>query len=290
MVTEECTSVAIQNVAVAMDSSAYSDRAVQHALAVARHFGATLHLLHLVRPSKFPYSLEAFPSLEQAADRECQKLIAGFQKIPQLGEVKCRRWVEQGEVPEVVSGFVENQHINLLVVGTRDRSGIERMLLGSAAEQVFHCARCPVLTVGPVSPGASVELKLKRVLFATDLSRESLEAIPYVISAVHEWHTELDVLHVCAEPNGGYPELISELRDRLDSLLNRNEHVLLEYHLAVGRPSQRVLSFTKENKVDLIVLGLKAHRSPYSTPVWSEAHEIVRRAICPVLSVRSAES
>jgi nucleotide-binding universal stress UspA family protein len=265
---------------------------MQHGLAVARHFGATLHFLHLVRPSKFAYLPEMVPAADDAAVRDSERLMDRLERSHQLDGIDFHPWVKEGEVSQVVGSFVREQEIDLLITGTHGRSGFPRLVLGSVAQEIFHYVRCPVLTVGPRSPGAGPELQLQRVLFSTDLSRESLAAIPYVLTAVEEWHAALDLLHVCSTPNptpgGAHAALMHDLRARMDTLLGEKEHPPLHEHLLTGKPGPCVIDFATRHREDLIVLGLKPHRALYNGPFWSHAYEIVRHAPCPVLSVRTA--
>lgn len=280
--------VAIRNLAVATDFSRYSDRAVQHALAIARQFRATLHFLHIARPSEFRFTPDIVPQLEELACRDCGRMINDLSISHRLDDIEYRRWAIEGEVSEVVAKFVRNQHIDLLVVGTRGRSAIPRLLLGSVAQEIYHYVRCPVLTVGPWSPGANRQLQLKRVLFSSDLSRESTAAIPYVLTAVRTWRAELDVVHVCSSGNSDCEGQMNFLIGKIEDMLAVEEHAKIHYEVLKGKPSPCVIDFASRNKEDLIVLGLKPHRAVYNGPFWSHAYEIVRQAECPVLSVRSA--
>lgn len=279
--------VVLRHVAVATDFSACTGRALQHGLAVARHFGATLHLLHLVRPSAFPYSAEALPALDEAAVRDCDRLIEDLVQAQSLNGIELRRHVVQGEIREVVSDFVRNERIDLLLVGTHGRGGIPRLLRGSVAQQIFHCVRCPVVVVGPRSPGAGPQLQFRRMLFSTDLSEESLAAVPYVLTAMRMWHTPCDVLHICSHPQGEHVGRMNELISRLKALRRDGEQETISGYVLPGKLAPGVLGFSHQNGEDLIVLGLKPHRALYNGPMWSQAYEIVRHAACPVLSVRA---
>jgi nucleotide-binding universal stress UspA family protein len=295
MVTQVCpvetdrkySPVAIHNVAVATDFTECSERALQHGLAVANHFGATLHLLHLLRPSQLALSPGAIPPLQDAYDRDCEELTIGLQRNHQLDNIDCRRWVERGEVSEIVGNFVHKQQIDLMVVGTHGRTGLQRLLRGSVAHEIFHCVHCPVLTVGPLSPGTDSQLQLKRMVFSTDLSRESLASIPYLLTILQEWHAELDVVHVCSAARFGHSELLDEYRSKIEAPLIGKSDATVRCHLIIGEPAPAVLDLANRKKSDLIVLGLKPHSALYSSPFWSQAHEIVRHARCPVLSVRA---
>jgi len=60
--------------------------------------------------------------------------------------------VREGEVADVLSDLVRQDHIDLIVLGTEGRTGLRKFLLGSVAEVVFRTAECPVLTLGPHRP------------------------------------------------------------------------------------------------------------------------------------------
>jgi len=291
MAVEECCYVAIQNVAVATDFSECSERAVMHGVAIARKFGATLHLLNLVQPSKFASLPEMIPAIDEAASRDCEQFISRLKNSQKLDGVECRRWVEQGEIFEVVSSFVKNHHIDLLVVGTHGKGGLSRLIFGSVSQEILSHVSCPVLTVGPCAQGAGTHVQLKRVLFATDLSGASLAALRYVLTAVREWQAELDVLHVCSAKEascpGLMPQRMDELRARIDSLQEGFEHLPIRYQQLAGKSAPSIIDFANQNNEDLMVLGLKPHRAIFGMSMWHNAYEIVRHARCPVLSVRA---
>ncbi|HEX4039405.1 MAG TPA: universal stress protein [Acidobacteriaceae bacterium] len=288
MPVEISTRVKIQNVAVATDFAACSERAVQHGLAVARHFGAAIHFLHLLRPSSFPMAAEMMPALADAADRDYDHLIARLLQDHRLDGIEFHRCVEQGEIPSLAGAFVRDRHIDLLIVGTHGRTGIQRLLLGSVAQQIFHSVRCPVLTVGPLAPGIGPQLQLRRVLYATDLSRESLAAVPYALTAVEQWHTQLDMLHVCKSGNPGHRGVMERLAADLAHDIDASGATPPHWEVLSGKASPTILNFAAVHHEDLIVLGLKPQRSLYNASTWSHAYEIVRQAPCPVLSIRCA--
>ena len=131
------------------------------------------------------------------------------------------------------------------------------------------------------------QLPLKRVLFATDLSKESRAAIPYVLAAARTWNAEIDVLHVCSSENSDCRRLMEEFGRAIEDTAKPEGCSSIHYHLIPGKPSRAVLDFARQNREDLIVLGLDHHRSLYGGPSLSHAYEIVCEATCPVLSVCS---
>ena len=280
-------SLAIKNIAIATDFSPCSERAMQHALVIARWYGAALHILHTVRRSEFLFVPDLMVQLDELAERDSEELMGRLRTTHSLDNIEHRFWKLQGEV-STFGDFVRDQNIDLLVLGTRGRTGLSKLLLGSVAEQVFHCVSCPVLTVGPLSRGAATQLVLKKVLFATDLSLQSTAALPYVVAAAKAWRAAIDVLHVCSADHSDREYLMQDYRHRVDAVTASEPGLSIRYHLMPGEPSPTVLDFARQNNQDLIVLGLDNHRSLYDGPPLSHAHEIVRQARCPVLSVRSA--
>jgi nucleotide-binding universal stress UspA family protein len=288
MSDRQSSSPVIRNIAIATDFSPWSERAMQHALVTARQFGAVLHILHAVRRSEFPFAPDIVAQLDQLARRDCNRLVKNLNSAHTLDHVEHHCWNVDGEVSDVFGSFVREHKIDLLVLGTRGRSGLSKLLLGSVARQIFQHVSCPVLTVGPWSRGAGKQVEVKKMLFATDLSAESTEAIPYVLAAAKAWQAEIDVLHVCSSANFDCVDAMETFRRRMDGLAKEESQCTIRYHLLPGRASQAVLDFAKENKQGLIVLGLDRCRSVYCGPFLSHAYEIVRKARCPVLSARSA--
>ncbi len=280
----------IRNIAVATDFGPWSERALQHALVLARHFSAVLHILHVVRRTEFSFVPDLMVDLDEVADRDSDELISRLSVAHSLDDIDYRRCNIDGEISGVLDGFVSDHGIDLLILGTRGRTGVSKFLMGSIAQEIFHCISCPVLTVGPWSLDASRQIQLKKVLFATDLSPESEVVLPYVLLPATMWGAEIDVLHVCSSANCKCQHRMNELRRRLQAVAMGEAPLDVRYHSLSGAPASTVLDFALQQKEDLIVLGLENHRSLYAGPSVSHAYEIVRQARCPVLSVSSASS
>jgi nucleotide-binding universal stress UspA family protein len=124
--------VAIRNILVATDFSRCSDGAVRTALALARHFGARLHVLHVVG------SVAERPT---ALDRLGAFAEAHIEGVPFTAAVAVGR-----TAPEIVRR-AESEPVDLIVVGTHGRTGLAHAVMGSVAEAVVRTAPCQVLTI-----------------------------------------------------------------------------------------------------------------------------------------------
>jgi nucleotide-binding universal stress UspA family protein len=177
--------IALKNILYATDFSPAAEAALPYVLGLAKGYGAKVHALHIralypvmVGPEAMPQVMEA---QEEQAKIDAQRLHEIFSDVPH--DVSIR----EGDLWATVAEMVHQKNVDLIVLGTRGRTGVERALLGSVAEEVFRQAPCPVLTVGPhVSKDTKRRLEMKQILFATNFSAESLSALPYALSMAQE--------------------------------------------------------------------------------------------------------
>jgi nucleotide-binding universal stress UspA family protein len=144
--------IAIKNILVATDFGACSAHALDYGRSLARTFGATLHVVHVVddvfgRHLGMTGSV-ADPSrlqrdLEEGARRQLVELLArgGHDETP----VAVMR-TSSTPAAEIVA-YAKDASVDLVIVGTHGRGGFPHLLLGSVAERVARTAPCPVLTV-----------------------------------------------------------------------------------------------------------------------------------------------
>jgi nucleotide-binding universal stress UspA family protein len=302
----------LKSVLIATDFSEASDKPLRHALAIARHYGAKFYLLHVV--SSLGFTLvgpEAVAAATEAVWRDARRLEDSLVQSGQLAGLRHEAIVRQGDVWEELEKTIHQEHVELLVVGTHGRRGLGKLLLGSVAEQIFRHADCLVLTVGPGSfqespvEGARV---IRPFLFATDFGQASMQALPFAISSANHFGTKLILLHIIPEvlvPEGSRwytaGDIIKMREDARMTSLRQLEELTPSYQDLVVEP-ERIVEFqssssvsetilqTAENlKVDAIIMGLNrsAHIGTASHMPWATAYEVVCRASCPVLTVRS---
>jgi nucleotide-binding universal stress UspA family protein len=180
-----------------------------------------------------------------------------------------------------------------MILGTHGRTGAMKLLLASVAEEIFRRASVPVLTIGPsVRKGFHTGGQFRRVLFATDFTREAQTAAPYAISMAQENQARLLLLHVMRDP-----DIKASKRTPQDSVANVM-HQLYELvppeaefcaTVRFGDPAERILEAAMELEADLIVLGVRDAGKNLGAATHLErttAHTVVAHAPCPVLTVR----
>ena len=176
--------------------------------------------------------------------------------------------VERGiGVWPAVQQAMKDHSIDLIVLGTHGRTGAEKFLLGSVAEEIFRLSSVPVLTIGPgVRNGAHSGGRFHRVLFATDFSADSVAASPYAVSLVQENRARLVLLHVMRHPDArdrkeedrfelSVAEVIHRLYETVpkDVELDYPAEVLVEY----GEAAERIIAAAQARRADLIVPGVR---------------------------------
>ena len=297
----------LKSVLLATDLSPASVKPLHHALAIARHYRAKLYVAHVVSP--IPYLMAGPEALErgcEGASRDLQTLERELVYEGSLDGIDREFIMRRGGVWEELQEIIFQKQIDLVVIGTHGRRGIEKLLLGSVAERVFRHAECPVLTVGPHSYlEGRVECNgTQTYLFATDFGEPSLGALPHAVSLAKGTKAKLVLVHVVPAPPipqipGWYnaSEVISVRENarmacmrRLEQLLPRDEQRSIDNQFVVqfGTPSEKILQVALERRADLLILGLR--RSPLPGTIshipWATAYEIVCGAACPVLTVR----
>lgn len=202
--------------------------------------------------------------------------------------------VKSGDVWPVLSGVIEEHGIDLVVVGTRGRTGVWKLLLGSVAETIFRQAPCPVLTVGPSLSGQDSEAGPQRILAPTGFAPQSLYAVRYALWLAQELQSSLALLNVVTGPPSTQDRerIRSERLARLRALVPQDEHLPSppEFVVEFGEVTEKILEAAARWKTNLIVLGLHQVKETSSAEAaWAKAYEIVCSASCPVLTVRAPE-
>jgi|HubBroStandDraft_2_1064218.scaffolds.fasta_scaffold117953_3 nucleotide-binding universal stress UspA family protein len=293
--SQQRSRVRLKKVLYLTDFSEPSEAALPFAISIARKQGGHVHALHVLLPC-----LGVSTSRESAAiaiAHEEETAQAYLERLDsQLAGVPHDTMIERAlGVWEAVERAIENLPADLVVLGTHGRTGAEKRLLGSVAEQIFRRSPVPVLTIGPkVRQGMHSAAEFHRVIFATDFTPWSSAAAPYAVWFAEESRGPLILLHVikplAQDRNATPPELsVAEAIHKLYETVPaytafaRAPEVAVEF----GDPGERVVQIAKQRHADLLVLGARASADPEAVTHLSRAtaHKVVAHAPCPVLTV-----
>lgn len=144
--------IELKRILFSTDFSECGRAAEKYAVALARQFGAELHILHVLADIMTtlpePGTALALPQnylgeMKEEAQRALDKIV------PDAGGLRVVRATRMGNAFAEIIRYADENAIDLIVVGTHGRGGLLHMLLGSVAEKVIRRSPCPVLTVRP---------------------------------------------------------------------------------------------------------------------------------------------
>ena len=290
--------IALKNVLFATDFSPYSNVALPYALAIAQQYGSKVFGAHVAPAEDYLFAApEAWAAKINHSEDLQQETNALLED--QLRGVPHEILFEIGDIWKVLSRFIEEKDIDLLVVGTHGRTGTKKLLMGSVAEKIFRQAACPVLSVGPNAPCVSAnEIRFQNILLATNFGEESLAALPLALSLTEEHQTRLGLLHVVEASAAGIvdaDERRSTLMQRLRDLVPPEAEpwcdvqCMVEFGHQFARPDERIVEVARTWEADLIVLGVRPPHGPLGVVTHmthTTAQHVVAEAACPVLTVR----
>jgi len=144
-----------ENILVPLDGSEHSIKAVEYAGRMAKGFNSKLIALYIL-PSSLRYNL--------SSDNENSEINSQFNQIIQRSYIEAQNWLKdivkkidieivteviiakESIVSEIIE-FAELRSIDLIIMGTRGRTGFKKLLLGSVASGVVTYSHCPVLVI-----------------------------------------------------------------------------------------------------------------------------------------------
>ncbi len=144
-------------------------------------------------------------------------------------------------------------------------------------------------------------MEIKSILFPTDFSEGSSQALKYAVDMTKKYGAKLYVLHVIydiAKASGWYvphtsvDKMYKEIQEGAKKELERfgveelSAMKDIERSVVVGTPHEEILKFAGEKKIDIIVMGTHGRKGVDRILFGSTAAQVVRYAQCPVLSVR----
>ena len=291
----------------ATDGSQGSATAEAYACVLAQSWGASLTVMSVL---EFPPGMNPdYPVnrlyLGELLKETTEKLVDLKARLVALG-ISVQSCIATGIPSEEVLAVARTKDTDLIVVGTRGKTGLEHVLLGSTAERIIRMAPCPVLTV-PMdkqrTDGRSSTEKPsttpKRMLVPVDFSDCSLDALEYGALIAQRSNASLKLLHVLepvsygldftlphmAERESSKTAVTKRLSDLVSALTSGG--LASDFLISGGLPADSILDAARAQSVDVIVMGTHGRRGLSHALFGSVAESVLRRSSCPVLTVRS---
>lgn len=287
-VIEKRSTLSLEKIMYAADSSLIAHRAGEYAKGLARRFGSKVDIAHVFAVSD---GLEGDATkAERFARRQC--LTQQEADFRSAGIDAHARGSSECPVPDALVLLERQLGPDLMVVGTHSKSSLDRLLIGSTAEYLIRNARCPILTIGPnAKQPAEGPIKLERIVFATDFTEASNRAGGVALAfaqaeAAHLWicHVMNSKQSVSALPNS----IERDFRSELERLIPREAYDWCRPGSATqnGNAARAILELAERVKADLIVMGARGRSFWLSHLHRGVTQDVLAEATCPVLTVR----
>ncbi len=287
--------IQLAKILVATDFSPVSMRALDYAESLARRYGSHVFVTHVISIDSYPLAApEVTVGLAQSQRREAENRIQEMLFLGRLRDVPHDVLIEEGALWPAIQKVIEKHDIDLVVVGTHGMGAVQKLVLGSGAEQIFRQCACPVLTVGPaVESGVPPQVVFKHILFATEFGLGCEREAAYAFSLGQEHDATVTLLHVVKSledySEAGLANKREAIKHQLQELVPSGAEAWcrIQFHMAIGEPAAEILRYARDTHADLIVMGAKARAGLAGHVPGTKAYKVVSEAHCPVLTVRS---
>ena len=291
--------IRLKRILFASNFTPTSAMALPYAAAFARRFGAQIYVAHVIAPDEYQHihQAELDVTLGQMK-RASEERIQGLLEAANFAEIGYRIVLDHGDVMEAIAANVREHQIDLIVAGSHGRHGIEKLLYPAIDEAIARDVACPVLLIGPeVRVRPEDEVRLERILLATDLEPHSRPLMDYAYALAAAYQAELFFLHVAddawKEPLATRmtPEAFCCMQLLKQQLPERAYGVEPKFLVEFGPPESLILEWAQRIGAELIVAGLPATAHPglESHLPGPMAYNLASHALCPVLAVRDAD-
>jgi universal stress protein A len=137
-----------------VDFSEFTDEILEYAVNIAQKYNSELHLIHIIPNLNYftPYESFFTPEnlivVEKNMEAEVNK---DFDELMKKINVPAKKIIKNGAAFVEIINYARTESMDLIIIGTHGRTGLEHILIGSVAERVLRKSPCPVLTVRPKS-------------------------------------------------------------------------------------------------------------------------------------------
>ncbi|MFO7893763.1 MAG: universal stress protein [Longimicrobiales bacterium] len=298
-----------RRVLVPVDGSNFSEHALPYALGVARRTGATLHLALVHVPAETVSSTYPLADAVEGHDAELREhdttYMEGLVERLKPSRVEIRPALLGGRVGPALADYVDDVGIDLIVMTTHGRGGLQRAWLGSTADSLIRHCMIPILLVRPRDEtreiGPDSDRIIGKVLAALDGSDTSETALRDAFELGITEGASLVLVHALQPPVAAaspyLPHTIQLTQDEMEAREGHMEDYLervadqpwlgeretavrvrVDYH-----PAPAILELAEEEDVDLIALGTHGRGGIRRLILGSVADKVIRGTHRPVL-------
>ena len=292
-----------------VDLAEVSPRLIRHVQELGRKFSAQVHVLYVAPELEYarvfyapgPPAVRTYQTeLVEAAENRLDALLN--EKFGEYPELTAR--VARGEVRTEILKYIDENDISLVMMETKARRGLDRILFGSVAQGIIQLSPVPVITYNPLVDETAAEemVGTRKILCPVDLSAVfSPELLEHAQTVGSKFSAELHLLYVVRSTTSYYggdyipspqvevaqAELQEEAKANLDEFAANymGAYPALATAVASGHTARQILRYVKEHDISLVIMGTHGRRGLDKVVFGSVAQRVVQSATVPVMTL-----
>lgn len=278
----------------ATDLTPGCDRAIDRAIQLAAEWKALLLLVHVVDDTGL--QTKDFTALTRQAEAELKRQTSDH---PAAAEIEIEVIVSQGNPAERILVKCDRLFVDLLVMGTGDKSSLRQRLLGSTIDHVLRNALQPVLSVRD-----RAHVAYRTIAVATDFSAPSKEALDCALALFPNTKTTVvhayeDTLHGLLASDRVTGELAERHKIEMRALAEKSMAEFVEEArslwpglqtaIEIGTPDLGLMTYVERQNPDLIVVGTHGRTGLRRAVIGSVTERLIATLPRDILAVRPTE-
>lgn len=291
-----------RTILVPVDFSAHSRAAAERAAMIANACDVGLRFLHALHlppvALDYAYSPGIWDDFRRVERKQFASIVEKFtDRVPFISTR-----FEECDPADAIAAAAREPDVDLVVMGSHGRRGLDRLLLGSVAERTLHRAPIPVLIVREDETQAAKPIR--SILFATDFSEDAERAEKVVVDWARRLGSAVEIFHAIRESAVLFaPYALSNPDDRDDELretaslrMNRSLErfwkagVTAKSKIVSGFASEEVTNHAESSGAQLIAMGTRGYAGLQRFRMGSVVQRVLRHAPCSVLVAGSRPS
>lgn len=297
----------LKRIMVAYDDGKQATQALQAAIELAKATNAEIDLISIYSLPNFQILEDAYPDIttiatqfEESSRQHLEAIQAqAADKISQEN-IAVRQYIWEGKPGPIITEYAEGLKVDLIVIGSNNKNGIERLFAGSVSTYVLQHVSCPVLVIKELNKTGI----LQKILVAYDDSTQATKALDTAIEMAKWVEAEIHLVSAYTLPINDWeaPYLGASENIRatfFESALEyvnkiqtealykvREANISVYAYVVEGKPGPCIVDLAEEIKVDLIVMGAHNRGTVARVFLGSVSNYVFQQAGCQVLVVK----
>lgn len=276
-----------RKILVAFDGSKTSKHALRQALKFDPYEQKETIVLTVNPPYVGDLELIGVSNIQDVLRGQREKILSEAGEIAKEEGVSIKTRLEEGEFFKKIIDIAEEEKSDLIVIGRRGITRLERALMGSVTAKVIGHSQRNVLVV----PRDSI-IKWENIVVTTDGSKYSEAAAKEAVALTKFWG-EKCVLHAIAVTRKSATEdriQISNNALKEIQLNAKKENIKVDTLLVKGKPHESIhetiIEYAKEKNADIIVMGSRGRTGIQRLLIGSVTERVIGHTTCPVMVVK----